>query len=211
MNRRLALVTGASAGIGAAFARIYASHGYDVALTARRAEHLGRLAEEIRLRFGVETLTVPADLAEPSAPAAILEDLAANGRAVDVLVNNAGYGLPGAFAETRWADQARFLQVLLLAPTAAIGLLIRHDEHMLTKHVGRQYRVRLGLLATVIFAASTVVAIGVDDWPVFAILLATSVAGLALAGVTAVSARRSERRVQSPPVPPTWFSASGRS
>ena len=97
--------------------------------------------------------------------------------------------------------------VLLLAPTAAIGLLIRHDEHMLTKHVGRQYRVRLGLLATVIFVASTVVAIGVDDWPVFAILLATSVAGLALAGVTAVSARRSERRVQSPPVPPTWFSA----
>ena len=117
MNRRLALVTGASAGIGAAFARIYASHGYDVALTARRAEHLGRLAEEIRLRFGVETLTVPADLAEPSAPAAILEDLAANGRAVDVLVNNAGYGLPGAFAETRWEDQARFLQVLLHAPT----------------------------------------------------------------------------------------------
>ena len=56
MDRRLALVTGASAGIGAAFARIYASHGYDVAVTARRAERLETLAEEIRLRFGVETL-----------------------------------------------------------------------------------------------------------------------------------------------------------
>lgn len=117
MDRRLALVTGASAGIGAAFARIYASHGFDVALTARRTDRLSRLAEEIRLRFGVETLTVPADLAEPEAPAAILDHLTAHGRVVDVLVNNAGYGLPGMFAETSWEDQAAFLRVMLHAPT----------------------------------------------------------------------------------------------
>lgn len=117
MDRRLALVTGASAGIGSAFARIYASHGFDVALTARRGERLSRLAEEIRLRFGVETLSVPADLAEAEAPGAILDHLAAHGRVVDVLVNNAGYGLPGTFAETRWEDQAAFLRVLLHAPT----------------------------------------------------------------------------------------------
>ena len=68
MDRRLALVTGGSAGIGAAFAKIYASHGYDVALTARRADRLERLAEEIRLGHGVETLTFAADLADPDAP-----------------------------------------------------------------------------------------------------------------------------------------------
>ena len=67
MTRRLCLVTGASAGIGQAFARIFASHGYDVALTARRGERLEQLAEEIRLRYGVETLAIPADLADPGA------------------------------------------------------------------------------------------------------------------------------------------------
>ncbi|NBB13938.1 SDR family NAD(P)-dependent oxidoreductase [Caulobacter sp. SLTY] len=117
MARRLALITGASAGIGAAFARIYAAHGYDVALTARRADKLTALAEEISLRSGVETLTVTADLADPAAPDAILAQLAAHGREVDALVNNAGYGLPGLYAETPWADQRDFIQVMLTAPS----------------------------------------------------------------------------------------------
>jgi short-subunit dehydrogenase len=117
MDRKLALVTGASAGIGAAFAKIYASHGYDVALTARRQDRLDRFADEIRLRHGVEVLTVAADLAEAAAPVQILEHLSAHGRHVDALINNAGYGLPGTFAETKWEDQAAFLQVLLHAPT----------------------------------------------------------------------------------------------
>lgn len=114
MNRRLALVTGASAGIGAAFARILASHGYDVALTARRADRLERLAEEIRLRHGVETLVLPGDLARPETPGEILAGLQAHGRAVDALVNNAGYG-PESFADTTWEEQQAALQVMLIA------------------------------------------------------------------------------------------------
>ena len=116
MDRRLALVTGASAGIGAAFARILASHGYDVALTARRADRLEKLAEEISLRYGVETLTVTADLAEPEAPGHILDHLTAHGRTVDALVNNAGYGLAGSYGDTRWEDQKAFIQVMMTAP-----------------------------------------------------------------------------------------------
>lgn len=117
MDRKLALITGASAGIGAAFARIYASHGYDVALTARRAERLDRLAEDIGLRHGVETLTVAADLADPAAPGAILDHLTAHGRVVDALINNAGYGQPGTYADTTWEQQAAVLQVMLTAPS----------------------------------------------------------------------------------------------
>ncbi len=116
LTRRLCLITGASAGIGAAFARIYASHGYDVALTARRTDRLERLAEEVSLRSGVETLTITADLAETGAADHILAELEANGRQVDALVNNAGYGLPGAYAATAWRDQQALLRVLVEAP-----------------------------------------------------------------------------------------------
>jgi short-subunit dehydrogenase len=115
MARRLALITGASAGIGAAFARIYADHGYDVALTARRADRLEKLAGEISLRSGVETLTVSADLAQPGAVDAILAEIAAHGREIDAVVNNAGYGHPGTYATTTWAEQQAFLQVLLMS------------------------------------------------------------------------------------------------
>ena len=113
MTRRLCLVTGASAGIGAAFARLYARKGHDLALTARRADRLEQLAEELRQAHGVEVLVLPADLAEPGAVDRVIAGIKAAGRTVDVLINNAGYGLPGTYANTRWADQQAFLQVLL--------------------------------------------------------------------------------------------------
>ncbi len=116
MTRRLALVTGASAGIGAAFARIYASHGYDIALTARRLDRLETLGEEISLRYGVETLQIAADLSERDAPSQILGRIEAEGRSVDALVNNAGYGVPTVYAASNWDTQMNFLQVMTVAP-----------------------------------------------------------------------------------------------
>ncbi len=130
MDRRLALVTGASAGIGEAFARLLAAKGYDLALTARRGDRLEALAAELGARHGVRALTLAADMAEAATPGALVDRLAGEGRAADVLVNNAGYGLPGVFAETAWSDQAALLQVMLngpceLAHRVAPGMIAR--------------------------------------------------------------------------------------
>jgi short-subunit dehydrogenase len=116
MERRLCLITGASAGIGAEFARQYAALGWDVALTARRSDRLETLAAEIEEKYKVTAIVIAEDLAKKSAPAKILAALDEKGRHVDALVNNAGYGLPGTFFSTSWKDQADFLQVLYVAP-----------------------------------------------------------------------------------------------
>ena len=113
--RRTALVTGASAGLGAAFARVLAAEGFDLVLTARREDRLRALADEVTDRHGIAVRVLPADLEDPAAPARLVDALAAAGVTVDVLVNNAGYGLPGKYVNTTWAQQARFLQIMVTA------------------------------------------------------------------------------------------------
>lgn len=113
MARRLCLVTGASSGIGAAFARAFARHGWDLALVARREEKLKDLAEELKAQFGVDSLVITADLSEPGAPQAIVSQVESAGRTIDGLVNNAGAGQPGGFTDTSWDTQAGFLELML--------------------------------------------------------------------------------------------------
>lgn len=115
-NRR-ALVTGASAGIGEAFARELARRGFDLVLTARRAERLEALATELRERHAIEAIVAPLDLARPDAAEALVGALDEQGLHIDLLVNNAGYGLTGYFDEQPWAAHATFIQVLMTAPT----------------------------------------------------------------------------------------------
>jgi len=94
-----ALVTGASAGIGAALARELASHGAKLVLTARRKERLDTLAAELTGR-GVEVRIVVADLNDPAAPKQIYESTEGAGLTVDILINNAGLGQFGAFHQS---------------------------------------------------------------------------------------------------------------
>lgn len=115
-NRR-ALVTGASAGIGEAFARELARRGYDIVLTARRTDRLEVLAKELRERHAVEAIVAPLDLARADGPEALVAALEAQGLSIDVLVNNAGYGVPGYLEDQPWATHAAFIQVLMTAPT----------------------------------------------------------------------------------------------
>ena len=95
--RPLALITGASAGIGMAVARAYAARGYDLALTARRADRLEALAAELSEKHGVEAFAIPADLALFEAHKPLLAAITARGRTVDVLVNNAGFSIAESF------------------------------------------------------------------------------------------------------------------
>jgi short-subunit dehydrogenase len=114
---RRALVTGASSGIGMAFATVLAEEGYELVLIARRQERLDALAATLETRFGTRAHVIPVDLARPEAGEQLASRLADASLTIDFLVNNAGYGVPGSYAATTWAQQREFLQVLVVALT----------------------------------------------------------------------------------------------
>lgn len=108
----MALITGASAGIGETFAGHLAARGFDLVLTARRLEALRAIAERLQDEYGVNCRVIPADLAEPESPRRILYELARDEIDVDVLVNNAGYGLKDPLDECDWRAVRDFLEVM---------------------------------------------------------------------------------------------------
>ena len=112
--RKLVLITGASSGIGAAFARAYAAKGYDVALVARRADRLQKLGDEVSAAHGIEAIIIPADLSQVEGHAPVLAVVAKRGRSIDVLVNCAGFSIAQSFAGTSWEKQRDFLMTLVV-------------------------------------------------------------------------------------------------
>jgi short-subunit dehydrogenase len=122
--RPLSLVTGASSGIGASFARQLAALGHDLVLTARRVERLEALAGELFDKHGARVIVLPYDLADPDTPRALCDELEQRDLQVDWLINNAGYGVPGTFVANDWATHADSLQVLLTAPSELIRRLL---------------------------------------------------------------------------------------
>ncbi|RCG20681.1 SDR family NAD(P)-dependent oxidoreductase [Streptomyces diacarni] len=106
-----ALITGATAGIGAAFARRLASRGYHLVLAARDTERLWREATELHDRHGVEADVITADLATDDGIAAVEERLRDTAHPVDLLVNNAGFGNKGRYLEVGLADELAMLKV----------------------------------------------------------------------------------------------------
>ena len=104
-----ALVTGASSGIGAALAPLFARDGWHLVLVARTAAPMQALAEQLARAHGVTVTVLASDLAEAGAARRLTAELRARGITVDALVNNAGFGLHGAYATTDGAEESRML------------------------------------------------------------------------------------------------------
>ncbi|MEM8788172.1 MAG: SDR family oxidoreductase [Pseudomonadota bacterium] len=130
---RFTLITGASSGLGAEFARIAARNKRNVILTARSQEALEALAEEVRQAHGIHAVTLPGDLGAAGEPARIW-GAAAEGRQIDLLVNNAGLGANGPFEDTDWAREQQSIDVNVTGLTA----LCKHAApHMKAQRAGR--------------------------------------------------------------------------
>ncbi|HET9979122.1 MAG TPA: SDR family oxidoreductase [Ktedonobacterales bacterium] len=122
--QQTALITGASSGIGAAMARVFASEGYGLALVARTESALNALADELRATYGVPVTVVPRDLAQPAAAQAIFETLQQANVTVDALVNNAGFASYGPFAQADLRNELNEMQVNMVALTALTRLFL---------------------------------------------------------------------------------------
>ncbi len=142
LSGRTALVTGASSGIGAVFARELAARGADLVLVARSRDKLETLAAELVAQRGVGVDVVPVDLGRPGAGAELAAGVEALGRTVDVLVNNAGFATHGDVAS---ADLPRLLEQVQVNCTAVVDLTARFLPGMTARGRG-----------TIINVASTV-------------------------------------------------------
>jgi short-subunit dehydrogenase len=108
MSKKWALITGATVGIGDAFARLLAAEGYNLVINARSVDKLKERAEFLRKTFNIEVVILAADLAQECEK---VEAYIAS-HEIDVLINNAGFGLNQSFLSSSIADEEQVLDVL---------------------------------------------------------------------------------------------------
>ena len=111
-----ALITGATAGIGAAYARLLAKEGFDLVLVARDLPRLKGVAKELSKLYKIKAETIKADLTKPAQLAKVEKRLANNSKPIEVLINNAGFGLKDSFLVSNLAKEQELLDVLVTAP-----------------------------------------------------------------------------------------------
>ena len=111
-----ALITGATAGIGAAYAKLLAKEGFDLVLVARDLPRLKGVAKELSKLYKIKAETIKADLTKPAQLAKVEKRLANNSKPIEVLINNAGFGLKDSFLVSNLAKEQELLDVLVTAP-----------------------------------------------------------------------------------------------
>ncbi|MDX1522724.1 MAG: SDR family oxidoreductase [Anaerolineae bacterium] len=117
-TKKVALITGASSGIGKEFAHIHAEHGGDLVIVARREDKLNALKNEMENKHGVKVMVIAKDLTLPEAPSEIYDEVKQAGVEVNYLINNAGFGGRGKFHERAWEQDLAMLNLNVVALTA---------------------------------------------------------------------------------------------
>lgn len=122
--KNVALITGASSGIGAEFARIHAEKGGDLVIVARGRDKLVQIKAELEEKHRVEVLVIAKDLSDPSAAQEIFDEVKAQGIEVENLINNAGFGGLGKFHERDWIRDLSMIQLNVIALTELTRLFL---------------------------------------------------------------------------------------
>lgn len=118
------LITGASNGIGYELAKLFARDGYHLVLVARNREKLSELADQMKEQHRTNSTVIAKDLAIPGAPREIIAELREKNLSIDILINNAGFGLYGAFADIETSEILSMIQVNITALTELTQLLL---------------------------------------------------------------------------------------
>jgi uncharacterized protein len=151
-TRPVALITGASGGIGLELARLCAKGGHDVILVARNRDKLDEIAKYLSGMYNIRVEVIAADLTDPEAPQAIMGKVETLGLGIDVLVNNAGFGDWGLFGRAELKRQLDMVQVNIVALTVLTRLVL---PRMVTQHRGRI----LNVASTAAFAPGPLTAV----------------------------------------------------
>jgi short-subunit dehydrogenase len=125
LHGKTALITGASSGLGVAFAHRLAARGASLILVARREDKLREVQQTIQEKYGVPVEIVTMDLAAPDAPQRLYDQLKASGKTVEVLINNAGLGLFGKFVDIPWEREHAMLELDMITLVHLTKLFVK--------------------------------------------------------------------------------------